>query len=164
MEDPDLARARAEFEQVATDFAQGRVVYPWGPPSAEDWAVALETMWALARRSSNAPSTAWYAWPPGGAGDPVTFGVPPDDELVRRVSGRFSDRPLHIQSIDPRIVWRWVAPAAMRSVAAAAADGSPPVVLDEWRVSACDPKQLVSVEPDRQGGHIASSSNRVWGW
>ncbi len=159
-EDPDLDRARAEFEQSATHFAQGRVLYPW-KPSPEDWAVALETLWELARHGARPPSHPWYAWPPGGAGEPVAFGVPPDDEFVRRVSQRFADRPLHIQSIDPRIVWRWLAPAAVRSVSS---DGDLPVVLDDWRVSASEPQQLASVEPERRGGRVASSTDRAWGW
>jgi hypothetical protein len=163
VEDPVLDRARTDFEHAATEFAQGRIVYPWGPPSTEDWALALDTLWALARDRSWPLSSVWYAWPPGGAGDAVTFTVPSDDELVRRVSGRFADRPLHVQSLDPRIVWRWLAPAALQSVAGHH-DGGGPVVLDDWRVSACKPQDLASVEPDGQALYVESSVNRAWNW
>jgi hypothetical protein len=160
--DPDLKRARGEFERAATEFARGGAVYPWGPPSAEDWAIALETLWSIARKNSHGAGKHWYAWPPGGAAQPVVVDVPTDDELVKRASTRFTDRPVHIQNLDSRIVWRWVAPAAVTS-ACQDADGGLPVVLDEWRVSARDPRQLASVEPEL-GAKVASSAMRAWCW
>jgi hypothetical protein len=163
VEHPDLQRARDEFERTATEYARGRVVYPWGPPSSEDWVMALETLWAMATRRTASGCVHWYAWPPGGAAEPVVFPVPRDDDLVRRVSDRFRDRPLHVQSVDPRIVWRWLAPAAVRS-ADGKAPGSPPVVLDEWRLSPSDPRGLVSVEPEDARRRLGSSTDRVWGW
>ena len=159
----DLNRARLEFERVATEFAKGSAVYPWGPPSTEDWAIALETLWALTRKDSDAGTTPWYAWPPGGAGNPVRFEVPLDDDLIKRASEHFADRPLHIQKLDSRIVWRWVAPAAVHSACLGDVAGMP-VVLDEWRVFTSDPRSLTSVEPAGPRVRTASSATRAWSW
>ena len=159
----DLNRARIEFERVATEFAKGSAVYPWGPPSTEDWAIALETLWSLTRKDAGAGTTPWYAWPPGGAGNPVRFEVPRDDDLIKRASEHFDDRPLHIQKLDSRIVWRWVAPAAVHSACLGEVAGMP-VVLDEWRVFTSDPRGLTSVEPAGPSVRIASSATRAWSW
>jgi hypothetical protein len=70
---------------------------------------------------------------------------------------------LHLQKLDSRIVWRWVAPAAVQSACLSDLAGLP-VILDEWRVFTSDPRQLASVEPADPSGRIASSATRAWSW
>jgi hypothetical protein len=164
-----ISASVADFETCASQMLQRRVTYVH-PPHREWLGVALRSLWGT--WGSRGPGWAtvpgmalWYAWPPTDFGARVPFYIPRDDEAVKLVLPEFDGRPIHVQRLDPRLVWEWLVPAVIRAaVEAPAKFGPTPILLDNWRIADTDPNELDNRSPRSSTRPIARSEGTALTW